>query len=58
MKSFDNYYIYYYVIMSYRILTKTINEENERKLFEILHSLLDEFDNETIERYVDDNYII
>lgn len=58
MKTFENYYIYYYVIMSYRILIKKIDDNNENKLFHILHSLLDEYDNETIEKYVNDNYII
>lgn len=58
MKTFENYYIYYYVIMSYRILIKKIDDNNENKLFHILHILLDEYDNETIEKYVNDNYII
>lgn len=58
MKNFENYYVYYYVIMAYRILTNKIDESNEDKLFLILHSLLDEFDNKTIEKYVNDNYII
>lgn len=58
MKTLENYYIYYYVIMSYRILINKIDENNEKKLFEILHSLLDEFDGETIEKYVNNNYIV
>lgn len=58
MKNFENYYVYYYVIMTYRILTNKIDENNEKQLFLILHSLLDEFDNETIEKYVNNNYII
>lgn len=58
MKTFENYYVYYYVIMTYRILINKIDEKNEDKLFLILHSLLDEFDNENIENYVNDNNII
>lgn len=58
MKNFKNYYVYYYVIMTYRILINKIDENNEKQLFLILHSLLDEFDNETIEKYVNNNYII
>lgn len=58
MKTFENYYFYYYVIMAYRILINKIDEKNENKLFLILHNLLDEFDNETIEKYVNDNDII
>lgn len=58
MKTFENYYVYYYIIMAYRILINKIDEKNEEQLFLILHSLLDEFDYETIEKYVNNNYII
>lgn len=58
MKTFENYYIYYYVIMSYRILVNKIDTKKEKELFSILHSLLDIYDNETIEQYVNDDYII
>ncbi len=58
MRTFENYYVYFYAIMAYRILVNRIDDNIENKLFLILHSLLDEFDNETIEKYVNDNYII
>ncbi len=58
MRTFENYYVYFYAIMAYRILVNRIDDNIENKLFLILHSLLDEFDKETIEKYVNDNYII
>lgn len=58
MRTFENYYVYFYAIMAYRIPVNRIDDNIENKLFLILHSLLDEFDNETIEKYVNDNYII
>lgn len=58
MKTFENYYLYDYVIMAYRELIKKIDEETEDKLVDNLHVLLDEFTNEEIHKYVENNHII
>ncbi len=58
MKTFENYYLYDYVIMTYRELVGKIDDEMEIKIINILHSLLDEFNNEEIHKYVIENRII
>ncbi len=58
MKTFENYYLYDYVIMTYRELVGKIDNEMEIKIINILHSLLDEFNNEEIHKYVIENRII
>ncbi len=58
MKTFENYYLYDYVIMAYRELIGKIDDEMEDKLVNNLHSLLDEFTNEDIHKYVEENRII
>ncbi len=58
MKTFENYYLYDYVIMAYRELIGKIDDEVEDKLINNLHALLDEFTNEDIHKYVNENRII
>ncbi len=58
MKTFDNYYLYDYVIMTYRKLIGRIDDKMEDRIFFILHSLLDEFTNEEMHKFVIENRII
>lgn len=58
MKTFENYYLYDYVIMAYRELINKIDEDMEEKLINNLYYLIDEFTNEEIHKYVNENYII
>jgi len=46
------------VIMAYRELIGKIDDKMENKLVNNLHALLDEFTNEDIHKYVDENRII
>ncbi len=58
MKNFENFYVYDYVIMTYRILTGKIDSKIEDKIIGILYSLLDEFGYEYIHKYVIEDRII
>ncbi len=57
IKNMKNYYIYDYVIMTYRIFTGKIDHKTENKLVSILHTLLDEFGDEYVHNLVNEDKI-